>query len=213
VTSSIPAGWFVNPENENEWRWWDGVQWTNQVAPIIEAKSMQVEEAPIVSNELPSAQELIQSVSPKDTAPLVEVAVPKTKSEEKPKKVKKIKPKTYDRLEFSVVGEASYQKDLAKLLKKYGEGSRALVGAYLVPEPKNKYDKNAVAVKIYDKVVGYLSSNDAKSYHETFKPYCAARARISAGTNYSGGNIFVNITLVSAENGPLTPEAREYFRL
>ncbi|WDG18342.1 G5 domain-containing protein [Microbacterium sp. Clip185] len=27
------AGWFPDPKNGNQWRWWDGRQWTDRVAP------------------------------------------------------------------------------------------------------------------------------------------------------------------------------------
>jgi hypothetical protein len=33
ATSSIPAGWYPNPENPAQQRWWDGAQWTEHVSP------------------------------------------------------------------------------------------------------------------------------------------------------------------------------------
>jgi hypothetical protein len=32
--SSVPAGWYANPENESEWRWWDGLTWTDSTRPM-----------------------------------------------------------------------------------------------------------------------------------------------------------------------------------
>jgi len=31
-----PAGWYPNPENPNEQRYWDGQQWTNNTAPAVQ---------------------------------------------------------------------------------------------------------------------------------------------------------------------------------
>jgi hypothetical protein len=31
-TASMPAGWFTNPENAEQLRYWDGSAWTDQVA-------------------------------------------------------------------------------------------------------------------------------------------------------------------------------------
>jgi hypothetical protein len=27
------AGWFTNPENAQQWRWWDGAKWTTYTSP------------------------------------------------------------------------------------------------------------------------------------------------------------------------------------
>ena len=32
ATSSIPAGWYPNPQNPTQQRWWDGTQWTDHVS-------------------------------------------------------------------------------------------------------------------------------------------------------------------------------------
>lgn len=65
-----------------------------------------------------------------------------------------------------VVGESNYQGTLLQLA-----GGRTVDGpinrehiAWLVPEPTNKYDPNAIAVMIAGSVVGYLSKADAPRY-------------------------------------------------
>ncbi|MSQ23483.1 MAG: hypothetical protein EXR58_02870 [Chloroflexi bacterium] len=64
-----------------------------------------------------------------------------------------------------VVGEASYQ---AALLAMFGpkrkDAANIMTVATLVPEPDNPEDKNAVAVQIKGRTVGYLSRPMAASY-------------------------------------------------
>lgn len=31
--SSVPPGWHPDPNDQSQWRWWDGEQWTEQRAP------------------------------------------------------------------------------------------------------------------------------------------------------------------------------------
>jgi hypothetical protein len=66
-----------------------------------------------------------------------------------------------------VVGESNYQKALNAI-----GGRRNEMGvkndehlARLVPEPKNKYDPKAIAVKIGGKVVGYIPKTDTEDWH------------------------------------------------
>jgi hypothetical protein len=33
------AGWFPDPTNGNQWRWWDGRQWTDRVAPAVASEA------------------------------------------------------------------------------------------------------------------------------------------------------------------------------
>lgn len=65
-----------------------------------------------------------------------------------------------------VVGESHHQAallDLAGGVRHYG-GVELEAVADLVPEPENRYDRNAVAVKIGGLVVGHLSREDAVDY-------------------------------------------------
>jgi len=38
---STPAGWYTNPDNDAEVRYWDGAQWTDQVGPAQPAAPLQ----------------------------------------------------------------------------------------------------------------------------------------------------------------------------
>ena len=40
-------GWYENPENNNEWRWWDGMEWTNNTSPKA---------PPVPSSPIPAPQ-------------------------------------------------------------------------------------------------------------------------------------------------------------
>ena len=45
AANAIAAAWFVDPTNPAQWRWWDGTQWTADVAPLVPVAS-QAEAAP-----------------------------------------------------------------------------------------------------------------------------------------------------------------------
>lgn len=62
----------------------------------------------------------------------------------------------------SVVGESFHEKHLVKMLNKHLIEDRvAYTWAVLVPDPKNKFDPNAVAVEIESKKAGHLSRKTA----------------------------------------------------
>lgn len=62
-----------------------------------------------------------------------------------------------------VVGESNYQRALRSL---WNESQNGPLDALLVHEDTNQYDSNAVAIKIANKKVGYLSSDDAVDFRE-----------------------------------------------
>jgi len=65
-----------------------------------------------------------------------------------------------------VVGESNYFADLKRIASRLGGGpaGEAITTAVLVAEPDNRYDRNAVAVTIDGKAVGYLPREDAVYY-------------------------------------------------
>jgi hypothetical protein len=72
----------------------------------------------------------------------------------------------------SVVGESHHQHSLRDLLGANFRSPDEYVNfdAFLVPEPDNRYDPNAVAVCSADlKVLGYLSRSDAQRYGKVFR--------------------------------------------
>ena len=74
----------------------------------------------------------------------------------------------YDgRKDLEVVGEASYQDNLWRVVGGHGASNdrvRVEVHAVLVAETDNPYDANAVSVWIQGLRVGYLSREDARRY-------------------------------------------------
>jgi hypothetical protein len=67
---------------------------------------------------------------------------------------------------FPIVGESHYQAELEEIAGGRSEdGARnLLVEAILVREPTNPYDPSAIAVKVEDRIVGYLSRDSAKLF-------------------------------------------------
>jgi hypothetical protein len=65
-----------------------------------------------------------------------------------------------------VVGEASYTKEIRSLFGRSfnPEGTEIELQAQLIPEPENRYDRNAVKVAYADTTIGYLPREDAKRY-------------------------------------------------
>jgi hypothetical protein len=65
----------------------------------------------------------------------------------------------------AVVGESHYQRHLQKLMgQRRPEGKRETFVAFLVPEPDNDFDENAVMVLIEGDQVGYLMGADAEDF-------------------------------------------------
>jgi HIRAN domain len=95
-----------------------------------------------------------------------------------------------------IVGESHYQAQLESVAGGKGEESCELEKfAYLVREPDNPYDRNAVAVYIDGGIVGYLSRDDAKEYGRlidqmwaNFACHAVCRARITGGWRRFGSD-------------------------
>lgn len=66
----------------------------------------------------------------------------------------------------AIVGEANYQDELRLIAAGRTErGERVEFRVVLIPELKNKYDSNAVAIHAENRgVIGYLSREDAADY-------------------------------------------------
>lgn len=60
---------------------------------------------------------------------------------------------------LGVVGESQYQDALLDILR-----TGRICEATLIPEPDNKFDVNAIVVKIQSKVVGYIPRSHARRY-------------------------------------------------
>src|SRR5512132_4028991 len=101
------------------------------------------------------------------------------------------------RVDLDVVGEASYQDNLWRVVG--GRGSpddrvRVDVYAVLVAETDNPYDANAVSVWVQGLKVGYLSRDDARRYRPGLlaleqkhgKPIALAGAIVGGGMRPDG---------------------------
>jgi hypothetical protein len=87
-----------------------------------------------------------------------------------------------------VVGESFYQPAIKAAKESYG---RAQI-AQLVREPRNKHDRNAVAVRLAGSTVGHIPANEAVEWHHVLSQQggtATARASITGGYNerYSWG--------------------------
>jgi hypothetical protein len=90
---------------------------------------------------------------------------------------------------LSIVGEANYQLSLRRLSAGRRErGDEVVFRAWLVPEPGNIYDPNAVAVLLDDgKRVGYLAREWAAEYIAPLQELCNSglaphcRAKLTGG--------------------------------
>lgn len=79
-----------------------------------------------------------------------------------------------------VVGESHYQDAIRAACDAYGRAQLA----QLVREPRNKHDRNAVAVRLAGRTVGYLPARDAVEWHDVLRAQggtATARATVTGG--------------------------------
>lgn len=106
---------------------------------------------------------------------------------------------------FDIVGESNYQDALLLIAGNKEQQSKTVeCFAQLIREPYNQYDKNAVVVKIQNKVVGYLSREDARAHIRVVKSMgydelsiCNVRAVVVGGwkKGKSEGNYGVRLDM------------------
>lgn len=111
--------------------------------------------------------------------------------------------------DLEVAGESYHSKEIARLFRSWGltEGGVTMRVATLVPEPTNRYDKNAVKVLVEGALVGYVPASDAAriKVHCARVPrgsFAACSARIWAKS--AGGDWPARVTL--AFSGSSEPE-------
>ncbi len=125
----------------------------------------------------------------------------------------------------AIVGEASYQDELRSIAAGRTErGVRVEFRVVLIPEPKNKYDSNAVAIHAENGgVIGYLSREDAAEYQPSIialmkergsYPVCHALMFGGRGDKRSIG-VWLDIDLASLVGGSVrenhaVAERRQY---
>ena len=94
-----------------------------------------------------------------------------------------------DDASLDVVGEGSYQDNLARVSGgKTADGpAKADHLAMLWPEPKNKYDRNAIAIKISGYTVGYLARETAIRYQAVVLWADAHGRKVACNAKITGG--------------------------
>lgn len=88
-----------------------------------------------------------------------------------------------------VVGESHYQDALSATARicRPGEDERPMFRAYLVAEPENAYDRDAIAVHGDHGKLGYLSREDAQRYKATMNALSAQGHRGAACAAFLNG--------------------------
>lgn len=101
------------------------------------------------------------------------------------------------REDLEVSGEAYYRDGIGKIFRGLGrtEGGVTMQTAYLVPEPNNKYDRNAVRVVVLGEQVGHVPQEVS-----------AAIARVCAGVGR--GNVATVLARIWARNDDGTWRSR-----
>lgn len=97
---------------------------------------------------------------------------------------------------LEVVGESFYQDNLRRIGGRSTEDGVTSVDhiAALVPDPKNKYDENAIAIGINGLKVGHLSRADAIAFQPLVRwaksrdHFIAGHARLTGGWDRGGGD-------------------------
>jgi Protein of unknown function (DUF2510)/HIRAN domain len=172
-----PAQWFIDPADPSRLRWWDGRAWTEHYAPLPGQAVSPVVAAP----------------SPVAAAPAVATrAAPVPGDEEPSDTLRRVQsqmvPADIDLPldeQIEVVGEQFHAKEIRKLFR---EGGLAVTSAgnsledevcYLVPEPWNPHDPNAVAVMVRTYQVGHLPAEIAKRYQPRLIWYAQRRQLVT----------------------------------
>ncbi|MDK8871514.1 HIRAN domain-containing protein [Paracoccus sp. SSJ] len=89
---------------------------------------------------------------------------------------------------YEAVGESHYQRELSQICGgKTEDGYNLQRRAELRPEPNNPHDKNAVAVHISGKKVGYLSRKDAIRWNKHLAELGRPGATTGADAMITGG--------------------------
>ena len=152
----VPAAWHPDPSGRNQYRYWDGVAWTDWVAN----DGVQVTD-PL---HMPAAPSVAQTRS---------TAAERLTSNNEPEREKATRtgylllgadgyPNTEVAGEFARMD--SIHKAIGRKPKKDEEIERTDLIAALVPEPTNPHDRNAVMVQINGQHVGYLEKEVAALY-------------------------------------------------
>lgn len=202
------AGWRSDPTGRHEYRWWDGRQWTNQVADRGVQSTDEVQRAPGAAARVPGAQGAAGSA----TVPRTSVASRGTGSSSAGFDRMSSRERVWHDVEaygdpvrferafgrvtmptdgmrrWDVAGEGHRQDELAAIAGPKGpEGKWVERTAHLRPEPDNQYDPNAIAVDIDGRHVGYLPRDTAAGYGKLVRRAIDTHGHATCGAVINGG--------------------------
>jgi hypothetical protein len=150
------ADWYPDPQDETQWRYWNGTTWTDDRAPRT---------SPVVNSELVAVSTTAVESRAVDTQPSTNPTLPELVT------AARLEPPRHPLDEqVEVAGETHYVKGIKKV---FSAARRPITNAgatlenvecILVPEPWNPYDVNAVAVMVGVHQVGHLPAELAVSY-------------------------------------------------
>jgi hypothetical protein len=207
----LSAQWFVDPTDSKRLRWWDGRGWTDNYAP----REPMGAEPVLRSAGLPS--------QPSETSMAVKaghvyaVGVPPVEDEDPSDILRRVQAgMSAARLsvpldeQIEIVGEQFYAKEIRKLFR---ESSMPITAAgctlesevcFLVPEPWNPHDPNAVAVMVRTFHVGHLPAELARRYHGHLAPYAQRRELVTGNARVwsqleSGDMVRARVTVLVPE--------------
>lgn len=183
-----PAQWFIDPTNPSRLRWWDGHAWTDHCAPISP-------NGPVSSTSgFPAQRVSTQVVSapvarpPATTTRAVSASMDDDPSDVLRRVQSEMVPANLDLPldeQVEAAGEQYYPKEIRKLFRECGlpitPAGNVLEDevCYLVPEPWNPHDPNAVAVMVRSYQVGHLPAELAKRYHPRLIWYAQQRQLVT----------------------------------
>lgn len=209
---SPPAGWFVDPADPKRWRWWDGRGWTDNYAPIEPTGT-----EPALRSTAPPSQSS-QTSGGIEAGDAYAARVPDVEDDEDPSDTLRRVQAGMSSARLSVpldeqieiVGEQFYPKEFRKLFRESGMPITAAgctldsEVCFLVPEPWNAHDPNAVAVMVRTFHVGHLPAELATRYHGRLIPYARRRELVTGTARVwskleSGSMVRARVTVVVPE--------------
>lgn len=152
----VPAAWHPDPSGRNQYRYWDGVAWTDWVANdgVQATDPLHMPAAPSVAQTRSTAAERLTSNNEPEREKATRTGYFLLGADGYPN--------------TEVAGEFarmdSIHKAIGRKPKKDEEIERTDLIAALVPEPTNPHDRNAVMVQINGQHVGYLEKEVAALY-------------------------------------------------
>lgn len=88
--------------------------------------------------------------------------------------------------DFSVVGEANYQRALSALAAEFG--TRSEFDVQIIPESDNPHDNMAVAIRRNGSTLAYMARGDARSYRRRLSSLRIGRGPATCSAMVIGGH-------------------------